>query len=288
MFGWQCSCSGNPVINLSLIKIMTNLTKFKDTGYSSSFWGPPSHCSMDTSAFFPRCTSHEYRIHEICWSCVVKNKQNNWTNFVKLTIANINFYLLPHTINKVIKKNQIETSIKLAKHSNIHFSLYNNKTLFPVKKNITDEVQGKLRIHVVTGELVGVLNDAFLIYIHKNLLTTHGTHIITEVSGRHTTHVIILKKADRKDQRMTETFTRTYIYLSLYIYIYIGNWNILKGVVHQQKLCRMFLFIRTDLVKFSITSLAVNGCHQNENLKDTKFLQVCSYEQTNSSTSWMV
>lgn len=54
---------------------------------------------------------------------------------------------------------------------------------------------------MVTGELVGVLNDAFLIYVHKNLLTTHGTYVITKVSGWHTTHVIVLKEADRKETR---------------------------------------------------------------------------------------
>ncbi len=73
---------------------------------------------------------------------------------------------------------------------------------------------------MVTGELVGVLNDAFLIYIHKNLLTTHGTHIITEVSGRHTTHVIILKKADRKEAKNDQNIYKN-IYLFIFIYIYI-------------------------------------------------------------------
>lgn len=41
------------------------------------------------------------------------------------------------------------------------------------------------RIHVVAGEAVGVLNDAFFIDIHKDLLAADGTDAVREVLGGH-------------------------------------------------------------------------------------------------------
>lgn len=51
-----------------------------------------------------------------------------------------------------------------------------------------------LRIHVTTGQTVGVLDEPLLLHLHQYPLTAHSTDIVCEASAGHAPPVIVLSK----------------------------------------------------------------------------------------------
>lgn len=51
-----------------------------------------------------------------------------------------------------------------------------------------------LRIHVTTGQTVGVLDEPLLLHIHQDPLTAHSTDIVREAPAGHAPPAIVLSK----------------------------------------------------------------------------------------------
>lgn len=57
------------------------------------------------------------------------------------------------------------------------------------------------RIHRITGQLVGIFNDPFFIYIHKNFLPTDCTDIIGQISCRYATDGVKLSRSNLQKKK---------------------------------------------------------------------------------------
>lgn len=53
--------------------------------------------------------------------------------------------------------------------------------------------QLSFRIHVSTGELVGVLYKSFLLHVHQDPLTAHRTDVVVQAPAGHAPLVVVLK-----------------------------------------------------------------------------------------------
>lgn len=51
-----------------------------------------------------------------------------------------------------------------------------------------------LRIHVTTGQAVGVLDEPLLLHLHQDPLTTYSTDVIGEGPAGHATPAIVLSE----------------------------------------------------------------------------------------------
>lgn len=51
-----------------------------------------------------------------------------------------------------------------------------------------------LRIHVTTGQTVGVLDEPLLLHLHQDPLTAYSTDIVREAPAGHAPPVIVLSK----------------------------------------------------------------------------------------------
>ncbi len=49
------------------------------------------------------------------------------------------------------------------------------------------------RIHVSTGELVGVFYKSFLLHVHQDPLTAHRTDVVGQAPAGHASLVVVLK-----------------------------------------------------------------------------------------------
>lgn len=53
---------------------------------------------------------------------------------------------------------------------------------------------------MVTGQPVGIFDDALLTHIHQDWLATNGTDVVWQVFGRHTGCCVVLRRGSEKNQ----------------------------------------------------------------------------------------